>query len=150
MKYDIGDIVHAKIEFADRNISANRFLLIIEKDEAVALYEGVNLTTKDKSFLESSVYIYKDKENNLSFDSYAKMDTIYSFDEGRIHYKKGSLKQVDLDLVLAKKQQLQEQNKLIKKHLHRVDEKSVSPDRDAFFMKKKKRHRKKDRDELER
>lgn len=137
MKYNIGDIVHAKIEFADSHKSANRFLVILGKDEVVALYEGVNLTTKDKSFLASSVFIYKDEHNKLNADSYAKVDTIYSFDESRIQYKKGELKPFDLDQLLAKRQQLKEQNKLIVKQLNQQQTKEVFPSKgDTSFIRK--------------
>jgi len=151
MKYNIGDIVHAKIEFADSNKSANRFLVVLAKDEVIELYEGVNLTTKDKSFLESSVFIYKDELNKLSADSYAKVDTIYSFDESRIQYKKGELKPFDIDLLLAKRQQLQEKNKLIVKHLNKTHAKEEFPSKgeSSFFYKKERRKFKK-RDEFER
>lgn len=125
MKYNIGDIVHATIQFADTGKLAKRFLAIIDKNEAVSLYQGVNLTTKDKSFLQSAVYIFKDEKNKLRDNSYAKVDTLYMVDEQNIDYKKGSLSPADLELILAKKRQLKEKNKLITKYIDKQATKEI-------------------------
>ncbi|MEK5504170.1 type II toxin-antitoxin system PemK/MazF family toxin, partial [Bacillus sp. FSL M8-0168] len=112
MKYNIGDIVNSKITFPDNNVEQRRFLVIVGKNTALSLYSGANLTKQDKSWLESSVFVYKDEVNKLKYDSYVKTDVLYTLNDEMIEYKKGSLASEDLQLVQAKIRQMKEKGKV--------------------------------------
>ncbi|MCQ5304496.1 type II toxin-antitoxin system PemK/MazF family toxin [Bacillus licheniformis] len=112
MKYNIGDIVNSKITFPDNNVEQRRFLVIVGKNTALSLYSGANLTKQDKSWLESSVFVYKDEVNKLKYDSYVKTDVLYTLNAEMIEYKKGSLASEDLQLVQAKIRQMKEKGKV--------------------------------------
>jgi hypothetical protein len=118
MKYDEGDIVVSKIAFADSNKTATRTLVIVDKDQAVQVYDAVNMSKQSsQAKYSNTILIEKNEMNNLRENSWIKTNAIYEINDQTAYKKIGQVDEATLERARSLIEKQQELGLLVRQPL---------------------------------